>query len=187
MVPAEWAIPLGLPLLGLLGYVAFAHRRKAVAPVLPEAPVTVPFAAPQYQRILVPLDHSSLDRAALTHAAAMAKLYRAKLLLLHVEEGVASQIYGDQARTAEETEGAEYLRHIEDSLRGQSIEVESFTAYSRDPRAEIIRFARQHQPDLVVMGSHGHQGIKDIIFGSTINAVRHQLKVPVLAVRAEQS
>ena len=184
-VPATWALLVGLPLLILLAYVTFGRRYQAGTPVLPEAPVSVPFAAPQYQRILVPLDHSSLDRAALTHATALAQLYQAKLLLLHVEESAVSQVYGDQARTAEEAEGALYLRQIEDSLRSQSIAVESFTAYSHDPRAEIIRFAREQAPDLVVMGSHGHQGIKDIIFGSTINAVRHQLKVPVLAVRAE--
>ncbi|MCX6593931.1 MAG: Nramp family divalent metal transporter [Acidobacteria bacterium] len=185
LVPAEWAVLVGVPLLALLAYVGLAPRRQPVAPLLPEAPVALPFAAPLYRRILVPLDHSTLDRAALTHATAMAKLYGAKLLLLHVEEGVASQLYGDQAQTAEEAEGVEYLRHIELSLRQQSVDVEFFTAYSTDPKAEIIRFAREHAPDLVVMGSHGHRGIKDIIFGSTINQVRHELKVPVLAVRGE--
>jgi manganese transport protein len=38
------------------------------------------------------------------------------------------------------------------------------------------------QPDLVVMASHGHSGIKDLIFGTTINSVRHRIKVPMLIV-----
>ena len=35
------------------------------------------------------------------------------------------------------------------------------------------------------MGAHGHRGIKDLIFGNTISAVRHHVAVPVLVVRAE--
>jgi hypothetical protein len=53
--------------------------------------------APVYHRILVPLDHTALDLLAVGHATAMAKLYGAKLNLLHVEEGVTSQIYGGEA------------------------------------------------------------------------------------------
>jgi manganese transport protein len=33
------------------------------------------------------------------------------------------------------------------------------------------------------MGAHGHSGIKDLIFGATINAVRHELEAPILIVR----
>jgi manganese transport protein len=32
------------------------------------------------------------------------------------------------------------------------------------------------------MASHGHHGIKDLIFGTTINAVRHKIKVPMMIV-----
>ena len=39
------------------------------------------------------------------------------------------------------------------------------------------------EPDLLVMGAHGHGGIKDLIFGNTINPVRHRLNIPILVVR----
>ena len=58
-------------------------------------------------------------------------------------------------------------------------------AHSRDPKQEIIRFARWLKPDLLIMGAHGHKGIQDIVFGQTINAVRHSLDVPLLIVRHE--
>ena len=32
------------------------------------------------------------------------------------------------------------------------------------------------------MGAHGHRGVKDLIFGNTINAVRHEIAAPVLVV-----
>ena len=61
--------------------------------------------------------------------------------------------------------------------------VEMVVRHARTPTREIVRFAQELQPDLIVMGAHGHKGLKDIVFGTTINAVRHKLKVPLLIVR----
>ena len=46
-----------------------------------------------------------------------------------------------------------------------------------------MRYAKEINPDLVIMGAHGHGGLKDLIFGTTINPVRHHLDVPMLIVR----
>ena len=109
--------------------------------------------------------------------------HHAKLYLLHVEEGVTSQVYGALASTAEVEAGAKYLDRIAAELQAQQVEVEAVVRYSRNPKKEIVRYAEELKPDLVVMGAHGHKGIKDIVFGTTINAVRHKLKVPLLVVR----
>ena len=45
-------------------------------------------------------------------------------------------------------------------------------------KKEIVRYAREVHPDLVIMGAHGHGGLKDLIFGNTINPVRHNLEFP---------
>jgi manganese transport protein len=113
----------------------------------------------------------------------MAKQHHAKLYLLHVEEDVTSQVYGAMASTAEVEAGAKYLEQIASELEQQQIAVEHVVRYSRNPKREIVRYAEELKPDLVVMGAHGHEGIKDIVFGTTINAVRHKLKVPLLVVR----
>jgi manganese transport protein len=155
------------------------------------SPITLPrtveeaakSGAPVYHRILVPLDHSDLDRLAVSHAAAMARLYGAKLYLLHVEEGVTSQVYGQEASTAEVEAGEQYLERIAQTLREQGITVETSISHSLSPKKEIVRYAREVQPDLVIMGAHGHGGLKDLIFGNTINPVRHHLEVPMLIVR----
>ena len=138
---------------------------------------------PTYKRILVPLDHTNRDRPAIAHAAALARSHGAKLYLLHVEEGVTSQIYGQEASTAEVEAGREYLDGIVEALRLQGVKAESVIRHSNTPRAEIVRLARDIQPDLLVMGAHGHTGIKDLIFGATINSVRHELEAPILVVR----
>lgn len=113
----------------------------------------------------------------------MAHLYGAKLYLLHVEEGVTSQVYGGESSTAEVEAGQEYLESIAQSLRKQGVTVETAISHSLSPTKEIVRFAREMEPDLVIMGAHGHGGLKDLIFGNTINPVRHNLSVPMLIVR----
>ena len=47
---------------------------------------------------------------------------------------------------------------------------------------EIVRTVRESNADMLVIGAHGHAGIKDFIYGETINTVRHELKIPVLIV-----
>src|SRR6202011_3835758 len=79
---------------------AWRRRFRGARIELPESVVT-PLPRPVYDKILVPLDHSERDRDAIAHAAVMAKLNRAKLFLLHVEEGVTSQVYGSESSTAE--------------------------------------------------------------------------------------
>jgi manganese transport protein len=182
LLPARGWAAAGLPLAGLLAVVAFAPLRQRRTTVLPEIDMAGNTPLRPYRSILVPLDHSGLDAVAIQHAAALARSHDAEVLLLHVEEGVASQVYGQEARTAEEAEGAAYLARIVDRLAADGIEASAFVRYSSHPRAEIVRLARERNADLVIMGSHGHQGLKDLIFGSTINAVRHELGIPVLAV-----
>jgi manganese transport protein len=63
------------------------------------------------------------------------------------------------------------------------IHVETAMRHNLNPRKEIVNYAREIQPDLLVMGAHGHGGIKDLIFGNTINPVRHELNIPILVVR----
>jgi manganese transport protein len=149
---------------------------------LPEA-VAENLPSPTYRKILVPLDHTSRDRDAIAHAAAMAKQQGAKLYLLHVEEGVTSQLFGQLSSTAEVEAGNQYLHQIMRDLAQQQIPVEMVVRHARTPTKEIVRYAQELMPDLVVMGAHGHKGLKDIVFGTTINAVRHKLKVPLLIVR----
>jgi manganese transport protein len=179
--------PLLVGLLALLLWITLqpwlARRRKPTEAVALPEPAAGGLTVPAYRTILVPLDHSVRDRAAIAHAAGMAKLYNAKLYLLHVEEDATSQVYGAEASTAEVEAGARYLEEILESLRAQGIDVEVAVGFSRDPKEEIVRFARQVKPDLVVMGAHGHKGIQDLVFGQTINGVRHALDTPILIVR----
>ena len=54
-----------------------------------------------------------------------------------------------------------------------------------DYEPEEPRVVESLKPDLLIMGAHGHTGLKDLIFGTTINSVRHHVRVPLLVVKEE--
>ena len=189
-----WAVSLtvaaaiGLLLLWITFEPAITRRAvpAGASSDLVQPPQKVAFEMMRYRRILVPLDHTSLDRDALAHAAALAKAQGARLFLLHVEEGVTSQVYGPLSETAEVEAGREYLDEVVESLRHYDLDVETVIRHSSDPRREIVRYAREINADLLVMGAHGHGVLKDLIFGDTINPVRHALRIPILVVRSSK-
>jgi manganese transport protein len=187
-------IPLVVVLAGLLVWVilepvlpAVLQRRGRRPSVALPRDVAQNLGTPAYRKVLVPLDHSAKDRIAVSHAAALAKTYGAELILMHVEEDVASQVYGEMARTAEVAAGEDYLQEIAASLRASGINVTTILSQSKGPASAIVTVAREHRPDLVIMGAHGHSGLKDLVFGATINDVRHRLSTPILVVRDEEN
>jgi manganese transport protein len=180
-IPSAAALSLLLLWIMLEPYISRRSKYGRAPVVLPEAAAEA--ADLVYRRILVTLDHTALDRLAVSHAAAMAQMHGAKLYLLHVEEGVTSQVYGQAASTAEVEAGEQYLERIAQLLRAQGLTVETSISHSSHPDKEIVRYAREVNADMVIMGAHGHGGLKDLIFGNTINPVRHHLEVPMLIVR----
>lgn len=183
-----------IPVLGsiglLLAYIVFEPgirrwmrlRPEKPASMIPEAAMEIVLPA-QYRNILVTLDHTRLDTVALRHAAALAKTYGARLHLLHVEEGVVSQIYGELASTAEVEQGRQYFEKLIEMLHAGGVDADFEVVYSKSAPAEIIACAKRLKPDLVVMGAHGHRGLKDVVYGATINHVRHAVGAPVLIVQ----
>lgn len=188
--PWLWIVlgPLSVIIAALLFYVTFHAKLPAWgggAPAVPVPSVAVAeqVAVPQYKRILVTLDHTDRDQQAVSHSASLAKAHGAKLFLVHVEEGVTSMVFGAESSTAEVQSGERYFEDIASGLREKGFDVELIVRHSPNPSEAIIQVARSIQPDLVVMAAHGHKWYKDLIFGTTINAVRHDVTAPVLIVR----
>ena len=180
-------VVFGAALAGLLVWVTFepwlpARLRQLGRAAAPPLPVELEPRTPSYRTILVPLDHTEMDREVVSLAAGLAREHGGRLYLFHVEEDVTSQVYGELSETAEVEAGRQYLDEIAQALREQGVDAQAVLCHSRDPRREIVRFARQTRPDLVVMGAHGHKWFQDLVFGDTIDAVRHALGVPVLIV-----
>ena len=140
-----------------------------------------------YQRILVALENSRADQSLIPHVTALAKRLGSHLLLVHVADGWVARNY-DRLKLAESDEmkaDRAYLDQTAAQLRAAGFAVTARLALG-DPPAEILKLAASEQCDLIAMTSHGHRLLGDIIYGSTINEVRHKTSIPVLIVRAEK-
>lgn len=175
-------IPLIAALILLLAYLALpkSWRKK-----LPERIMEKEVFAMQpekYSTIGVALDLGELDYKVLSHARSLALGNQAAIVLMHVVEGVGGQIFGKEAYDDETRDDLQHLEKHAEELRKAGLEAKAVLGYGKISK-EIIRMAGDNKVDLLVMGSHGHRGLKDFIFGTSISKVRHGLKIPVLVIQ----
>jgi universal stress protein A len=139
-----------------------------------------------YQHILIALENSAADETILDHIKPLAKLTRARLLLLHVADGWVARNYArfELAESEEMRKDREYLAARAAKLREEGFEVEYLLALG-EPADEVIRVAEEHGVDLIAMSTHGHRFISDLLHGSTADKVRHLVDVPVLLLKAK--
>lgn len=140
------------------------------------------------KRILVPMDFSSSSKAALQAAAELASRYDGELHVLHVIESAV--IPDSIARFLARKPIEERRTLASDSFAGDVLdpgpmagrEVVS-AAVEGVAAQEIVRYAGEHEIDLVVLGSHGNTGLARILLGSVAEAVVRSAPCPVLIVR----
>ncbi len=139
-----------------------------------------------YKRILVAIENSDADRAILAHIRHLARLTGGELLLVHVADGWAARHFDDlKLRESEEMRtDREYLASIESTLRSEGFAVRTALAKG-DPATELIRVAEAEGSDLIAMSTHGHRFLADVVKGTTVDRVRHLVKIPVLLLRAQ--
>ena len=139
-----------------------------------------------YRRILVALEHSAADATIIRHARELARLTGAELLLVHVADGwVARNFDKLNLRESEEMkDDRAYLERVRGELTADGFTVDVQLAKG-DPADELIRVAEDGQVDLIAMSTHGHRFIADVLHGTTVNKVRHVVKIPVLLLRAQ--
>jgi nucleotide-binding universal stress UspA family protein len=138
-----------------------------------------------YKRILVAIENSPADRTILEHVASLAALTHAELLLVHVADGFAARHFDDlKLRESEEIiRDRQYLEQLQDELRAKGLKTDCELAKG-DPATELVRVAETRGVDLVAMSTHGHKFLADVLKGATADRVRHNLRVPVLLLRA---
>ena len=140
-----------------------------------------------YKRILVAIENSDADGTILKHVRDLARLTGGELLLVHVADGWAARHFDDlQLRESEEMrDDREYLARLEVTLRGEGFSVRTLLAKG-DPATELVRVASAESSDLIAMATHGHRFLADVVKGTTVDRLRHLVKIPVLLVRAQE-
>jgi nucleotide-binding universal stress UspA family protein len=139
-----------------------------------------------YKHILIPLENSPADETILTHIRRLARLAGARLLLMHVADGWVARNF-NQLQLAESEEMKEDRAYLEKRVRELTAEGFSCDAVLAlgEPSDEIIKLAREKDIDLIAMTTHGHRFISDILYGATVDKVRHEVEVPVLLLKVK--
>jgi nucleotide-binding universal stress UspA family protein len=141
-------------------------------------------------RIAVPTDFSKYSQTALTYAAAFAEKFGAELYLLHVVQDLAVfipdmvTVAPPLAPSVDQLSAA--VREALDRLVKEE-HLQRFKVHKEvregTPFYEIIRFAKEADIDLIVMGTHGHSGLAHVLLGSVTEKVVRKAPCPVLTVR----
>ena len=188
-----WAtvVPAAAGLVGLLAYVtvkpALERWRGEPTPVIegvhgPSAmPAVVPPTAPR--RIAAALDFSGADTAVLSHAVTLARSggRGASVLLLHVVESGGARLMGDEMQDNEARADQQRLELYRTELGELGVDA-SYDLGFGNPVEALAALVAGHEPDLLVLGGHGHRGVGDFVHGTTVERLRHRIKVPVLVV-----
>ena len=155
-------------------------RAKARLPhaISPDLHPIIPFT---HKRIAICVDFSVMDKKTISHALAQGGT-AAEYLLIHVVESAGAIMLQGDIEDYETEQDRAGLKLYSDELSGQGY-INTIALGFGNPKKVIPEISNQYKADLLVLGAHGHRGIKDLIFGTTINAVRHRVSIPILVVK----
>jgi manganese transport protein len=135
---------------------------------------------PRFRKIAVALDFSPKDEKLLAFAIGQGGI-ESNYILIHVVESASARMLGKQSDDLETRTDQERLNIYQASLEKNSCKSITRLGYIHRTK-EIVRIVKEEGADMLVIGAHGHTGLKDFIYGETVNTVRHELKIPVLIV-----
>ena len=161
-------------------YPILIKNRKQKKFTLHEQPPLEVITVKAPQHIFISLDFSHSDNKALSYALSLGgknTLYT----ILHIVETPGAMIYGSETEDFETRKDIESIEKYCRQLKAQGISVSYLLGYG-NPKKAIPELVNKHQADMLVMGTHGHRGLKDILLGTTIEDVRHQITVPLILV-----
>jgi nucleotide-binding universal stress UspA family protein len=167
--------------------VAGAEAQEARPPVRPQEAASFP---QPIGHILCPVDFSPTSYAAMAQAGTLAQRFSADLTVLHVVYDPLDVTCLHIPHPPQEQLREELIREAERMLQAQMHRTLRFVPRAKTavvlgmPFREIIRYAQEHQVDLIVMGTQGLSGLNHLIMGSTAERVVRMAPCPVLSIRA---
>jgi manganese transport protein len=180
-------VPLALSFLILLLYIVFK-------PFVTKSKVTVQNHSPHNLKlkfsksesyakkdIAVSVDFSSADEIALNSAFELGGT-AANYTLIHVVETVGAMIYGENIDDHETSVDEKLLEKYKVILSEKGFKVTIQLGFGK-PNKVIPEIINEGNFDVLVMGTHGHTGFKDLVFGTTVDKLRHKISIPLLIVK----
>ncbi|MBO9631794.1 MAG: Nramp family divalent metal transporter [Chitinophagaceae bacterium] len=175
----------GLFFLGLLAYISFyplIARRKAASSIEmhPELTGLQQLDTPSYKKIAVALEFGEHDSQLIAHAIGQGHP-DSEYMLIHVVESPSAHMLGLESDDFETRNDEQRLHFYVQQLQERGLNATGHLGF-RNRSKEIARLVQDQRADLLVIGAHRHRGLKDWIYGETINSVRHEISIPVLVV-----
>ena len=150
----------------------------------------------QVNRVLHPTDFSAPSDHAARYACALADRFNAELHLLHIVASLVAALpeidpsqsahvddYGELVKQLK----ADAERKMDELLKAVGCSIQGVVCASEEgaPFVQIIRYAKEHDIDLIVMGTHGRTGLSHMMMGSVAERVVRKATCPVLTVPPE--
>jgi len=180
-------VPLALVFLILLLYIVFKpFVAKSKISIQNHSPhnLKIQFTkSGNYNKknIAITVDFSSADEIALNNAFELGGI-EAKYTLIHVVETVGAIIYGGNIDDHETLVDEKLLLEYKEMLYSKGYKVETKLGFGK-PNKVIPSIINEGQYDVLVMGTHGHTGLNDLLFGTTVDNVRHKIKIPLFVIK----
>jgi manganese transport protein len=133
-----------------------------------------------YHHIGIAIDFSGKDERIIQNAL-MIGGKSATYTFIHIVESAAARYLGKDAHDFETESDRKNLEKYQERLGQMNYKASAQIGFGT-PANELAKIILKENMDLLVMGTHGHRGLKDLIFGSTVDSLRHKIKIPVMVI-----
>ena len=175
------AIFIGLLLVYIFIYPLLRKQQAARNVPHGDALTIAPIEQLNYSKIGITVDFSEHDRNTIRHALIQGGK-KAQYYLIHVVETAAARYHGKTVMDHETQSDMDNLKKYQQNLHDLGYHATPHIGFGGTAKA-IADISKANHIELLVMGAHGHKGLKDLIFGTTVDSVRHKVAIPVLIVR----
>jgi manganese transport protein len=134
-----------------------------------------------YKRVAIALDFSGNDEKLLAESLRFIDKTQTQLILLHVVESPMARTLGAEAEDREVETDRERLEQLADKMKNAGISTE-WRLGAGDPVTQLAAMINELEVDMVMLGSHGHTGVSDLIYGTVISNLRHHIQASVMIV-----
>jgi len=182
-----FVVPLAVAAALLLIYIIvkpFLEKSMATPTLVPHIKEIVVKEAEKpivYSRIAIALDFSKTDQKSIESALQLGGK-EAQYTIIHVVESVGAMVYGDEIQDFETSSDRNYLEKYKAALEEKGYTVNIQLDFG-SPKKNIAKMVNEGDFDILVLGAHGHSWFKDLLFGTTVDAVRHSIRIPLLIIQ----
>lgn len=180
-----FVVPIVFAAAGLLIFITFwpmikgvvKKKEETMVPHISTSEIGEIALPKSYKNIAIGVDFSTSDRKSVASALQIGGK-EALYTLVHIVETPGAIIYGNQIKDFETSSDKKFLKDYKIELERQGYRINIELGFGL-PKKALPRIINSGNFDLLVMGSHGHTFFKDLLFGTTVDSVRHRVQIPV--------